>query len=279
MPLLLMRESLREERNIDYTLVLNNYKMKTPRRYIASIWVGTLLIAASCSSSLAPQPSGKSISPQATDMPNESPTTDPISYLALGDSYTIGEGVPNQETYPVLLTKLLAAKGISISSPKVIATTGWTTAELQQGIQQAGIEGNRYELVTLLIGVNNQYRGLSLESYRQELSELLDQAIAFADGKTHRVKVISIPDWSVSDFAKQQGVDKEKVSSEIDAFNASKQEICLQRSIYYIDITNEYRQIGHQPEHLVEDGLHPSGIIYASWANQLLPEVHSSLGY
>ncbi|GGF17727.1 lysophospholipase [Echinicola rosea] len=196
-------------------------------------------------------------------------STEEITYLALGDSYTIGEGVSDSDTYPAQLTSLLSTKGIKMAKPKIIATTGWTTDELQQGIQAAEIDDNTYSIVTLLIGVNNQYRGRTVENYKGEFEQLLDQAIAFADGKTNRVVVISIPDWGVTKFADQQQVDKAKIASEIDAYNRTQQTISEGKGVTFIDITEEYREIGHLKENLAADGLHPSGKIYRSWAQQL----------
>ncbi|QDH79454.1 SGNH/GDSL hydrolase family protein [Echinicola soli] len=214
---------------------------------------------------LSPTPYS-SQTPKNKDMTNP---TEALTYLALGDSYTIGEGVSDNETYPAQLTKSLTAKGVNITLSKIIATTGWTTDELQQGIDSAHIEGNTYSIVSLLIGVNNQYRGRSVENYKLEFEALLDQAIHFADGNTNRVVVISIPDWGVTQFAEQQQVDKEKIAAEIDSYNQAQRQITEERGVTFVDITTEYRQIGHLEENLTSDGLHPSGNIYRSWSQQL----------
>ncbi|WP_246581293.1 SGNH/GDSL hydrolase family protein [Echinicola shivajiensis] len=194
---------------------------------------------------------------------------DGLSYLALGDSYTIGEGVKPNENYPHQLVSILEEYEYGFASPKIIATTGWTTDELQNGISATNIEGNTYDLVTLLIGVNNQYRGRTVDNFKEEFSALLDQAIEFAGGSQTKVIVISIPDWGVTSFASQQNVDQQKVAEEITAYNAAKQQISNSRGVHYLDITQEYRQIGSYPENQAEDGLHPSGRIYSSWAKRL----------
>lgn len=195
--------------------------------------------------------------PNDKDMTN---STEAMTYLALGDSYTIGEGVSENETYPAQLIDLLNGQGINISLTDIIATTGWTTDELQQGIEAAQIEGNTYSLVTLLIGVNNQYRGRTVENYKVEFEQLLTQAITFAGGSTNRVVVISIPDWGVTRFADQQQVDKKKIADEIDAYNQAQKQIAQEKGVTFLDITTEYRQIGHQDKNLAADGLHPSEI-------------------
>ncbi|GAB3660442.1 SGNH/GDSL hydrolase family protein [Echinicola sediminis] len=192
-----------------------------------------------------------------------------LSYLALGDSYTIGEGVPQNETYPAQLVELLKEQKLDFESPEIIAVTGWTTDELQEGIRAANIEGNTYDLVTLLIGVNNQYRQRSVENYQKEFAGLLQQAIEFANRNKTRVKVLSIPDWGITEFASQQKVDKNKVAKEIDAFNDAQRQLCQSEGVFFLDITQDYRSRGYLPENLVADGLHPSGRIYRTWAEML----------
>ncbi|WP_230981324.1 SGNH/GDSL hydrolase family protein [Echinicola salinicaeni] len=202
-----------------------------------------------------------------------------LSYLALGDSYTIGEGVKPNENYPHQLVSILKEYEYDFASPKIIATTGWTTDELQNGINSANIEGNTYDLVTLLIGVNNQYRGRSVDNFKEEFTELLDQAIAFAGGDKSKVIIISIPDWGVTGFASQQNVDQQKVSEEITEYNTAKQQISHSKGVHYMDITQEYRQIGSYPENQAEDGLHPSGRIYSSWAERLADLIRKEIRF
>jgi lysophospholipase L1-like esterase len=192
-----------------------------------------------------------------------------MTYLALGDSYTIGEGVPEADRYPNQLVKILSDQSINWELKQIIARTGWTTDELRKGIAEAGISEQTYDWVTLLIGVNNQYRGRDLDNYREEFNALLDQAIAFAKGREDRVMVVSIPDWGITPFAADRNTDKEKVAKEIDAFNAVKKEIAESKGVVFLEITKAYRETGALPESLVADKLHPSGLIYAEWAKGL----------
>jgi lysophospholipase L1-like esterase len=191
------------------------------------------------------------------------------SYLALGDSYTIGEGVEEAGRYPNQTVELLKTAGIDFESPMIIAKTGWTTNELKEGISKANISGKTFDLVTLLIGVNNQYRGRDIENYKEEFRQLLEQSIAFAKGKANKVVVVSIPDWGITPFAKDRNSDQEKVKGEIDHFNKVNQEITLEMGGFYIEITERYREIGSLPQMLVEDRLHPSPLVYQEWAELL----------
>jgi lysophospholipase L1-like esterase len=191
------------------------------------------------------------------------------TYLALGDSYTIGEGVDEKDRYPNQTLELLKARGLDFEKPTIIAKTGWTTDELAKGIENAGIAGQTYDLVTLLIGVNNQYRGRPLENYESEFKKLLQDAILYANGHSDHVVVISIPDWGVTPFAVNRGSDQTKIAKEIDEFNAAKKSIANQLGVHYIDITEEYRKIGALPEMVVSDNLHPSALVYGKWAQKL----------
>jgi len=152
----------------------------------------------------------------------------------------------------------------------IVAHTGWTTAELQGGITQIGIQGT-YDLVSLLIGVNNQYRGGSQDVYRQEFRDLLALAVQFTGGDPGRVIVLSIPDWGVSPFA--QGRDQQKIAAEIDAFNAINRKETAEAGVAYIDVTPVTRQASSTPALIAEDGLHPSGQMYAAWVDLMLPVV------
>ena len=192
------------------------------------------------------------------------------SYLALGDSYTIGEGVSEENRYPNLLVKKLnQTSEIQWRKPEIIAKTGWTVDELEAGINEAAPAGEPYDLVTLLIGVNNQYRGRSVEEYRSEFEQMLLRAIGFAGNLPDHVIVLSIPDWGVTPFAKEKGTDAEKVAQEIDTYNLAKREICEQYGVKFIDITTNYRLIGGSSDAVVADNLHPSGAIYKQWAQAL----------
>lgn len=199
-----------------------------------------------------------------------------LSYLALGDSYTIGESVAQQESFPFQLQSLLKAQNLDVSSPKIIATTGWTTDELQNAVKQSDIS-NKYDFVTLLIGVNNQYRGYPLDTYKKDFSALLQTAITFAKGRKDRVFVVSIPDWGVTPFGKSSGKDVNSIAKEIDAFNDANQSITLAAGVSYTDITAASRNAATDLGLVARDGLHPSGKMYAGWAAQLYPKVLKAL--
>ena len=191
------------------------------------------------------------------------------TYLALGDSYTIGESVSAAESFPYQLKEALVKQGHPVESIQIIAQTGWTTDELQAAIDIATLSPP-YDLVTLLIGVNNQYRGYSLETYRIEFEQLLKQAIAFAGADTEQVRVLSIPDWGVTPFAQKEGRVADKVAKEIDAFNAAAKEISEKLDVVFINITPHSRLAATDLSLLASDGLHPSGKMYAHWVQSLL---------
>ena len=193
-----------------------------------------------------------------------------MRYLALGDSYTIGEGVPEDGRWPVLLARALRDEGIALEEPRVIATTGWTTDELSAAMDAAEPLGT-WDFVSLLIGVNNQYRGRELANYHHEFQGLLERAIALAGGDTRRVLVLSIPDWGVTPFGAASGRDLAQVARELDAFNACAAELCAQHGVCFVDITGLSRERGGEPAMLVEDGLHPSAAMYRLWTERALP--------
>jgi lysophospholipase L1-like esterase len=189
-----------------------------------------------------------------------------ISYLALGDSYTIGEGVPIAESYPYQAVQILRKKGYNLQAPEIVAKTGWTTGELQ-----TAINGSKflpfYDVVTLLIGVNNQYRGNSPELYADEFESLLKQAIAFAGNDNKRVAVLSIPDWGATPFA--EGRDRVKITEEINAFNAINRKVSSKYRVQYFDITPGTRLAAQDPSLITKDKLHPSGKEYTKWAEKV----------
>ena len=197
-----------------------------------------------------------------------------LRYLALGDSYTIGEGVPESGRWPVQLARSLRNDGIPMSDPRIIAQTGWSTDELDAAIDTA-LVFPEYDLVSLLIGVNNQYRGRDIEEYRAQFSGLLERAIHFAQGRRDRVLVLSIPDWGVTPFARGLARDTQQVAREIDAFNAVALETCMRRGVVFVDITDASRQRGSETDMLADDGLHPSALMYAEWARLALPAVQT----
>jgi lysophospholipase L1-like esterase len=195
-----------------------------------------------------------------TDMPV-------FRYLALGDSYTIGESVPEGERWPNQLAKQLEAKGVPVNVT-MIARTGWTTDELWQGIQATEIQPP-YDLVSLLIGVNNQYRDYDINEYREQFVFLLNKSIEYAGGKPTRVIVLSIPDWGVTPFA--SGRDREQIAKHIDEFNAVNHEEAEKAGVHYIDVTSISRQAVEDAALVAPDGLHPSAKMYTMWAEKVLP--------
>ncbi len=202
----------------------------------------------------------------------------PLRYLALGDSYTIGEGVEPAERWPHQLAGLLAADGFPLSAdaPELVARTGWTTDELSAAIAEAKPRGP-YDLVTLLIGVNDQYRGREVEAYRPEFRRLLRAAIEFAANRPERVLVLSIPDWGVTTFGADSGRSTPQIAREIDAFNSAAKAETEGTGATFLDITGETRTAGNAAGELVADGLHPSGRQYARWAKAALPPAKRAL--
>lgn len=192
----------------------------------------------------------------------------PVRILALGDSYTIGEGVKPEERWPAQLAELLNQQGFSAAEPEIIARTGWTSGELHSALERA-VLSPPYDLVTLLIGVNNQYRGYPLDEYRRQFVDLLQAAIGYAGGHAERVLVLSIPDWGVTPYA--AGRDRERIAGEIDVFNQVNREETARAGAQYVDITPESRRAAEDGELLAGDGLHPSGKMYAAWAQMVLP--------
>jgi len=195
-------------------------------------------------------------------------------YLALGDSYTIGESVPAKDRWPNQLAKLLEAEGIP-TEVTIIARTGWTVDELWQGIQAESPQGT-YDLVTLLIGVNDQYRGYSVDGYREDFRFMLGKAMEFAGGNPDKVAVLSIPDWGFTPFAADR--NRELVSRQIDEFNAVNLDETRNASAHYVDVTEISRMAMDDAELIAGDGLHPSGKMYTIWAKKVLPITQDILG-
>lgn len=195
--------------------------------------------------------------------------TQGFTYLALGDSYTIGQSVAEKERYPNQLADSLKLKNILISNIKNIARTGWTTDELKNNIPEYGIKDSTFDIVSLLIGVNNQYRGRSVEPYKTEFKDLLDEAIKRAKGRKNRVFVISIPDYAYTRF----GGGDANISKGIDEYNAANKKIADTEGVLYIDITPISRNGLKDPSLVASDGLHPSGKQYSLWVNLMLPEI------
>jgi lysophospholipase L1-like esterase len=194
-------------------------------------------------------------------------------YLALGDSYTVGESISATERWPNQLTKLLEVDGIQVQI-SIIARTGWTTAELWQGIQASDIQPP-YDLVSLLIGVNNQYRGLDIDEYHDQFDFLLKKSIEYAGGNAPHVVVLSIPDWGVTPFASDR--DRDHIATQIDEFNSVNRERSEKADVHYVDVTPISRLAGIDTTLIAPDGLHPSGKMYAMWAEQTYPIVKEIL--
>ena len=225
-----------------------------------------LLLSIGCIFGLACTPTPE---PESADT-SSSAKPEPLTYLALGDSYTIGEAVPEEDRWPVQLTATLRASGIDMRDPVIIAQTGWTTGELQDAIT-ASEQAGPFDVVSLLIGVNNQYRGLDITIFVKEFKELLDTAIHFAGDNPDRVFVVSIPDWGVTPFA--EGRDGDQIAREIDAYNRIQKAECDSRGIRYFYITDISRQAPNFEGLLAPDGLHPSGTMYAAFVQRIAPDV------
>ena len=192
------------------------------------------------------------------------------TFLALGDSYTIGEGVAAHERWPDQLVRRLHAFGIQVAPPRIVATTGWTTDELSAAMDATALLP-RYDFVSLLIGVNNQYRGRAVDDYRDEFARLLERAQALAARGSQAALVLSIPDWGVTRFAREQGRDPHAIALGIDAYNATARALCGDVGVPFVDITAASREAGDAEAMLVADGLHPSAAQYALWTELALP--------
>lgn len=208
--------------------------------------------------------------------PMEQQSKNKLNYLALGDSYTIGESVPDSGRFPMQLVSALQKNNISVNTPEIIATTGWTTDELADAIKKKQSQLlPKYDLVSLLIGVNNQYRGRDAEEYRVQFKDLLKTSITFAGGVKSKVFVVSIPDWGVTPFA--EGRDRKKIGEEIDLYNKINKEETLKEGIVYVDITPESRNAATDKSLVAADGLHPSEKMYSEWVELMLPQVTKML--
>jgi len=197
-----------------------------------------------------------------------------LTYLALGDSYTIGEMVPADQSYPNQAAAILNKKGRHINPPTIIAKTGWRTDELIQAITNSNLT-QKFDIVTLLIGVNNQYQHKDTAIYRTQFVQLLNTSIAFTKNNKHHVFVLSIPDWGVTPFA--NGRNPERIATEIDAYNHINKEESKKAGVNYINITSLYREIGDDPAYLAEDKLHPSGKMYEKWAKLVANTIEGQL--
>lgn len=196
------------------------------------------------------------------------------TWLALGDSYTVGESVPVYDSFCYQATQQLRKEGFNFLAPEIVARTGWATDELLAAIERTQLLPS-YDFVTLLIGVNNQYRGRTVDSYKTDFEKLLKQAIQLTNGKSTRVIVLSIPDWGATPFS--GGRDPDKIASEIDEFNNVNRAIADDHSVFYIDITPFTREATHNSDLLASDGLHPSGTDYTRWADKIVKVIKTEL--
>lgn len=208
------------------------------------------------------------------NLETDSTAQETYSFLALGDSYTIGQSVAEDQRWPVQLAEKLNELGIGIDEPRIIARTGWTTDELKAAIKEENIS-EKYDLVSLLIGVNNQYRGYPIAQQEKEFEELLIKAIEFAGNDTSRVFIVSIPDYGVTPFA--NGSDQQKIATEIDQYNEINKSIAAKHKITYFDITPISREAKEKQSLIASDGLHPSGEMYAQWVDLILPWAEEEL--
>ncbi|QKJ31642.1 SGNH/GDSL hydrolase family protein [Mucilaginibacter mali] len=231
--------------------------MKTLTLFLLGI--GSLF---ACSKTVSPVTADATVT---TSTPSTMPATTPkaISYLALGDSYTIGQSVEQKDSFPYQLSTRL-----NIQSPSIIAQTGWTADNLIAAIDGSSVKSNTYDMVTLLIGVNDQYQGLSQTNYRTKFVQLLNTAIAFAKGNKAHVIVVSIPDYGVTPFANGAGAT---IGPLIDQFNAINKEETDKQGISYVNITPISKQAATDKSLIAVDGLHPSGSMYALWVNMIAP--------
>ena len=195
-------------------------------------------------------------------------------YLALGDSYTIGEKIPPSLSWPNQLVDLLKLKGIHLTNPIILAKTGWTTRNLLEALENSAIQGP-FDLVTLLIGVNNQYQNLGLEEYCEDFSQLLKLAVDYASKGAKQVMVLSIPDWGVTPFA--DGKNRGKIKKQINRFNVVNRNETQRKDAHYFDITTISRRLGNDPNYLSDDLLHPSEKMYTLWVNLIFPTAYKIL--
>ena len=254
-----------------FRLVKRNYKEMFHRILIIPILI---LLATNCScvkDKVTDQPAGNIPIPPATQSPSNAKKT----YLALGDSYTIGHGVPSGERYPAQTKNWLKENGITgIKDPQIIATSGWTTLNLQAAIENQNPEGP-FDAVSILIGVNDQYRGADTAGYRTRFTQLVQKCILLGNNLPAHVFVLSIPDYSVTPFGKN--FDVKRISKEIDEYNAINKKVALSYKVQYLGITSSTREATTNPALICSDGLHPSGLEYKKWAEKLCPMMKTIL--
>jgi len=241
--------------------------------------LSSILIAITTATGCSKQPmdTTNTSQPVITTTPVMAPAVtgkDTITYLALGDSYTIGEAVPQIQSFPYQLASQLRLNNFNIGNPMIIATTGWTTTQLKDAIAAAALK-KTFTFVTLLIGVNNQYQNYNPDAYRADFKDLVNTAVLLAGGYKNRVFVLSIPDYSVTPFAASS--NKDLIRQELDIFNDINQNESNLAGVYYLNITGISRNAATDPSLLAVDGLHPSGLMYNQWVTELIKQVIPSL--
>ena len=197
-----------------------------------------------------------------------------MRFLALGDSYTTGEGVAEEQRWPSQLVALLGQQDIHLTDVQIVAQTAWTADELADAIDQTKPKGP-FDVVTLMVGVNDQYRNRPVASFAPEFEQLLARAVGFAGRRPSRVIAISIPDWGATPFA--EGRDRARIAREIEAYNERARELAARAGVIWVDVTTETRAMQLDPSLVTADGLHPSGAMYARWAALLAPIVRGAL--
>jgi lysophospholipase L1-like esterase len=237
---------------------------------LINITLGLWLLLAACTTSSETP----TITPGSAPTEKEDNQSGDIRFLALGDSYTIGQSVSEDQRWPVLMVEELRRGGKSIAPPEIIARTGWTTGDLIRTLNE-NPPAKKYDLVSLMIGVNNQYQGMDTEEYKSEFQLLLKKAISYADGGKNRVFVLSIPDWSVTPYA--SGTDKARMAAEIDKFNDVARQECKKGGVSFVDITPVSRTALHDNGLVAIDGLHYSGKMHKLWVNEAILIVNKKL--
>ena len=200
-----------------------------------------------------------------------------IKYLALGDSYTIGEGEKSENSYPLQVVELLGREGFSFSNTKIVAKTGWTSGELLEAVEKENIIPNAFDFASLLIGVNNQYKGQPLEQFKADLAKLIEITLPYVGHQKDKLVLISIPDWGVTSFGQSGIRPTDQIAKEIDAYNEVVRLEALAYGLSFINVTDSYRNRGGISENMVADGLHPSRFIYREWAFFISEKIKESV--
>lgn len=205
---------------------------------------------------------------------NQEPEDPKFSYLALGDSYTIGESVIETERWPVQLAEQLRGRGYKMAAPKIIAKTGWTTEDLLRGMENELNIQRDFDLVSILIGVNNQYQGKPITEYEEDLRTIFNKAVNHSKTMEKGVFAVSIPDYGYTPFG---SANQEKISAEIDRFNEVFKRVAEEFNVPFYNITPISREAGNNPDLVASDGLHPSGLMYQYWVDQIVNQVAEKL--